>query len=544
MKAIIGLLTIFILSGCATTQNKFKEKPIVWKDNDKQPFTPKPSENWVPKFGDVLDKTFLRPFSHFWRFQTDKEAQNINALGEVPDSSWYTNRMALEQLDPERVARGPCPRNPNKLKDGLVATSGKVGGANPGFFVKDPSTGQRYLLKFGGSSQPGRASAADVIGSKIYWAAGFETPCNRTFYMDPKKLSIEEGAMKENREGKKTPLRRADIRSAVEGTPRNTRGEIRTLASRFLPGEPLGPFRYAGTRQGDPNDVIPHQHRRELRGSKIIASWINHFDQRPQNSYTSFVRSEDSKGGYVQHFLIDFGACFGSVWKQEAMSRRSGHSYYFDKQHVLEDFLTLGLITRPWDKAKTYEDGPIFGYYDVANFRPGKWRVGYQNVAFNHMQPEDAFWGAKIVSRFSDEHIRKLVKRAKFRDRTNKRYLERVLIGRRDKLVKYWFDRMSSFADPTTEDRQACFSDLMVRYGYEEASDSYYEFRKKGTDRWKDPDYVSDRRVCYSFEDSPNGTYIVLEGQIRRTYQRYPAEKIEAHYIVMDNSIRLVGLER
>ncbi|NIW47138.1 MAG: hypothetical protein GWN30_21030, partial [Gammaproteobacteria bacterium] len=58
-----------------------------------------------------------------------------------------------------------------------------------------------------------------------------------------------------------------------------------------------------GIRDDDLNDVIPHQHRRELRGLRVVAAWLNHFDTKANNTLDVYV--ED---GYVRHYLIDFGS--------------------------------------------------------------------------------------------------------------------------------------------------------------------------------------------------------------------------------------------
>ena len=49
------------------------------------------------------------------------------------------------------------------------------------------------------------------------------------------------------------------------------------------------------------------------------------------------------------------------------------------------------------------------GRFESSFFDPLEWRPEYPNPAFDNMQPEDAFWAARLVSRFSDEAIRAVV---------------------------------------------------------------------------------------------------------------------------------------
>jgi len=54
------------------------------------------------------------------------------------------------------------------------------------------------------------------------------------------------------------------------------------------------------------------------------------------------------------------------------------------------------------------------------------------------MDAADGFWAARIVSRFSDEAVRRIVRNAEITDPAAEAYLIDVMLRRRDKVVDHW----------------------------------------------------------------------------------------------------------
>ena len=61
-----------------------------------------------------------------------------------------------------------------------------------------------------------------------------------------------------------------DLDPVLGRVARKPNGAYRVLASRLLPGKILGGFKYYGTRSDDPNDVVPHEHRRNCGRSRSL----------------------------------------------------------------------------------------------------------------------------------------------------------------------------------------------------------------------------------------------------------------------------------
>jgi hypothetical protein len=63
------------------------------------------------------------------------------------------------------------------------------------------------------------------------------------------------------------------------------------------------------------------------------------------------------------------------------------------------------------------------------------------------MLPDDAFWAARIVSRFTDEMVRAIVHTGQYDDPGAEQFLADVLIRRRDKTVAHYFRQLNPLAE-------------------------------------------------------------------------------------------------
>ena len=187
--------------------------------------------------------------------------------------------------------------------------------------------------------------------------------------------------------------------------PRDPDRGYRAVASLFLGGKILGPFRYNGTRTDDPNDIVPHEHRRDLRGLFVFAAWLGHNDVKSLNSLDSIVKTNGIPS--IRHYLIDFGATLGSD-SFTAKSPRAGNQYLFAWKPAAAQFFSLGFYLPRWSRAE-YPSIPAAGNFEWEIFDPEQWKPNYPIPSFGNRLPDDEFWAAKQVMAFTDEDIRVLV---------------------------------------------------------------------------------------------------------------------------------------
>jgi hypothetical protein len=462
--AWLALLLAVATGACAPTVRRFPLRAPLWQDPDRNALRHPPKARDSTLYADAMDWGLLARPVEATAVRLPREAANVNALDEVPDSSWFQNRIGLFPMTPAQLAQGPCTGPPlDPARGPLFVTKAKHEGVTPGFFIRDPD-GVRYLLKTDDVAGPQRGTAAEAIVSRIFWAAGYNAPCNDVVYVAPAVLRFAPGATSEDARGIRHPLTPRDVDRVLEHALRMPDGRYRFVASRFLPGKAIGPFAWSGVRRDDPNDVVPHEDRREVRALRLLAAWVSHFDIRGQNSL-DMVETEGGRT-FVRHNQLDFGDSFGAPWLDERLARRAGLSYFFDIAQALEDLVTLGVIARPWWRVAIDPDGAIFNFYGVREFRASRWRPIYPNPAFDRMTRRDALWMARIIARFSDAHLRALVRTGQLTDPRAEAYLLRVLAARRDLLVREYLggqsplDRVQVVGGP--HEQSLCFEDLAI----------------------------------------------------------------------------------
>jgi len=475
------------MAACASTEPpRFPLREPVWRDSDVQSVnvacrlepTEKdpghvsctPKSYWSSQIWDGADSVLFRPISEaIGLYLPGPEAVNVNALDEVPDSSWFTNRIGMHAMSVAEVQLGACDPSfilhPEADADGTwIIGEGKTEGSTPGFRVTIAV--RKYLFKADDPDQPELASAAQTVGLAIYHAAGFNTTCEQVVYFKPSLLKLMPGLRYQVGDilAEKKDFDRKALDAILGKSPK--RGDrVRMQASAWIEGHLLGPFRYEGTRNDDPSDVVAHQDRRDLRASRLVAAWIDHIDAREGNSLDTWVSdskdSPESSPGRVVHYLLDTSEAFGPKWFAAPVTRRMGYTYVFDWGEFLSDFGTLGVPLRPWDYDQKTPGHELFLYFNAEDFVPDQWKMKYSNSAFSRMTERDGAWMARILARFTPEMVHGLAEMGRFTDPRNTEYLATVLEGRLEGILDRYLTRLSSLADVRTQDRdRLCGLDL------------------------------------------------------------------------------------
>jgi hypothetical protein len=472
---IRGLIALAVcLAGCATTgvsEMRFANRDPVWQVNDRLD-TPRPAEQGFARLFYYFDRFAFRRLTRLMEVPEPRHAANVNSMDEVPDSTWFVNRIGAGKVTVEDVRRGPNTDDGPDRSGPWVVKGTKVGGITVGFVIEDARE-RKYILKFDRKGVPETETGANVVVQRLFWAAGFHVPEDSVVRLTRDRLVLAKDAEVADTFGNKRPMTVLDLEQALARVNVYPDGSYRGLASRFLDGKPLGGVDPEGVREDDRNDVVPHEERREMRGQYVIFSWVDHTDVKFDNFLDMWVEDPaNPKHHYVMHYLVDFGNALGTLGVVDHRDD-DGFAYQLDFQYMFSSLVTFGVWRRPWEGA-ILPDIPGVGWVEAEHFQPEDWKQAAPWEPFQRRDRYDGFWGAKIVGAFTREMIRAAVEAGKYSDPRAAEYLEETLVARRVKILRYWFNQVTPLDRFAIESGALCFTDLALTYGLSRRAEAVY----------------------------------------------------------------------
>ena len=214
---------------------KFYADDPLWKEPAPRPVT-KVAIRQVDDLYDFLENSYVTPGRERKTIKLGiQPAMDVNTLGEVPNNAWYTNRHGSRRMSITELERGPGNTTPPSNDGAWTIVGAKSDGVTPGFVIEDARK-NRYLLKLDPPDYPELCSAADVIGSKFFYALGYSTPENYVVHFRQEDLEIPAGATWRDASGRKHQLTMRAVADLLKSQPKESNGTYRALASRWVGG--------------------------------------------------------------------------------------------------------------------------------------------------------------------------------------------------------------------------------------------------------------------------------------------------------------------
>lgn len=437
---VLMIVLLGLASPAANAQPKFYPDDPLWAE----PITQDVTQAAVYEQDDAYE-VIINYFGRPGDPQIGQRAQNVNSVDEVPDGPIFVNRAGRIPLTPELVARaantddGPAP-------GAWSVISGKRSGVTPGFTVRD-ARGTKWYLKFDPRGWPGMATGSEIIGAKLFWALGYNTTEYHIVHFRSSNLTIAETADITLANGTKRRMRADDLEDLLAVLDRDPDGSYRASASKEIPGKYVGLIHYAGTRNDDPNDIVSHEHHRELRGYFVFAAWLNHVDVKCRQSLATIVTEGGHK--FIRTYLLDWGSILGS---SGVRPRDYWNGYEQEIEPPLEiagRAASFGAVVPKWHWLPFYE-APAIGRIprDESDWDPERWQPLVTNSAFRHARADDKFWAAYKMTFIDEDMIRAVVAEAQFEDPVAAERLVADIMARRERIFATYLAAINPIVEP------------------------------------------------------------------------------------------------
>jgi hypothetical protein len=400
------------------------------------------------------------------------------------------------------------------------------------------ASGRRFTLLLDPWEAPEAYTSAEIITSRLLYAAGYNTyPSFVTYFSLNDIVSSGDSAYV----------------NAFLTHVYHTRDNLYRAAAILLPdGIDCGPSPPSGLRKDDPNDRIPHEHRRELRALRVFASWIG-LDKVTPDAIRDIYEG-GSSGSFLTHYVSDLSLSFGTS-EHDYPDNNPGFEYAdIDMKEIGSDIFTFGLSDDRWSDLKRGNESLYGAYYESASFDPSAWKPLVPVPYMSQMTPQDAFWAATLIASFGDDHIASAVRSAEITSNATVQYLIDVLKGRREKILGWAFRRVCPIEGPDLEfKRQGLvlkFTNLAEKHRVVDGDDIEYTVKVSNVDGSGANEFTVQPRSSYivptkNLDLTGTEKYIILEISMTELSSKAHTPPIRAHFYGGEGSgFELIGIER
>lgn len=538
-----SMAALAALAGCASSSLgalRFHNAPAVWQVDDRREVA-RPAARPFMDLLYYLDVFSAERVPAALALPTAQRAADVNALDEVPDSTWFTNRIGIRGVALDEIRRaggdGASPVGPWSV----LGT--KIGGTEPGLLVAD-ARGVTYLMKFDAPGAPDMETGADVVVQKLLWTLGYHTPVDTIAVVHRDDLVPAPGATVRDVFGRARPMTARDLETTLARADRRPDGAYRTMVSRFLPGAPLGGTPRAGVRDDDPNDRIRHEDRRSIRAQAVFFAWLDHTDINESNTLDMW--GADSGRHHVRHYLVDFGKALGVFGWSEVIAC-DGYARTIDLGYAARSLAALGLWTRPWEGADGARIRGI-GRFEVAHFDPLGWTDRYPYPAFDRLDDSDGLWAAKTLMRFTRDQLRAAVDEGRYADPAATSYLVATLVARQRRIGRAWFERVNPLDQFRVAGDALCFDDLLLTYFRDDRPAHYaaraFDFAGAPTGWRARAGAAASTCLAGIAPGRDHDGYVIVELVTVRGGAERPAVRVHLALDPASHALRVIGIRR
>ena len=434
------------------------------------------------------------------------DALDVNAIDEVPTSSWFVHPAGGPLGAIRNVVNGPpeppylvLRRRPESGRSGLVIIDAR---------------GLRYELGRDPPDRPFLRTTAAVVASHLMRAMGYRTP-------EVSILALAESELRLEVIDRAPPPTEA-VREFLDSGPPPTKGLYRVSATRWPVGLDVGLTPPHEPREDDPNDRLWHEDRRTLRALKTVRGWLGSPDFGIDHLRDVYVGAPGK--GHLLHYVVGLEGSLGADdARGESVEPRS-----IDPQlnptageNPLRLLITFGLNARVYHGDPRY---PFIGDFGTTVRKGDFGSIGFEPT--HRLQPSDSYWAAKQMAGISREVIEAAVDDAATPDSATRNRLIEVLDSRRLTVIALAYADVTPCEVVRTEAHAVVLRDA----GFSPGDRTSYEvgFVDDGGSPFGATQVITPGGAVFTVQ-LPLAPYVILRLRVTRNGARAPRE-LEVHF--------------